>query len=42
MIYNKEKQDAHILLWTVNDYIVQIAGNATTEEIEKIAENFLF
>lgn len=42
MIYNKEGQNAHMLLWTVNDYIVQVVGNATAEEIEKIAENFLF
>lgn len=42
MIYNKEGQKSHMLLWTVNDYIVQVVGNATAEEIEKIAENFLF
>lgn len=41
-IYNKEETDTSMLLWTVNDYIIQIMGDATTEEIIKIAENFLF
>lgn len=42
IIYSKQETDTNMLLWTVNDYIIQIMGNATTEEIEKIAENFLF
>ena len=42
MIYSKEETNTNMLLWTVNDYIIQIMGDATTEEIEKIAENFLF
>lgn len=42
MIYSKEETNTNMLLWTVNDYIIQIMGDATTEEIKKIAENFLF
>ena len=42
MVYVKHKTNTNMLLWTVNDYIIQIMGDATTEEIEKIAENFLF
>lgn len=42
MIYHKEGTDTNMLLWTMNDYIVQIMGDVTTGEIEKIAENFLF
>lgn len=42
MIYSKEETNTNMLLWTVNDYIIQVMGDATTEEIEKIAENFLF
>ena len=42
IIYSKQEADTNMLLWTVNDYIIQIMGDATTEEIEKIAENFLF
>ena len=42
MTYHKEGTDTNMLLWTMNDYIVQIMGDVTTGEIEKIAENFLF
>ena len=42
IIYSKQEADTNMLLWTVNDYIIQIMGDATTEEIEKIAENFWF
>ena len=42
IIYSKEETNTNMLLWTANDYIIQIMGDATTEEIKKIAENFLF
>ena len=42
IMYSKEETNTNMLLWTVNDYIIQIMGDATTDEIEKIAENFLF
>lgn len=42
IMYSKEETNTNMLLWTVNDYIIQIMGDATTEEIKKIAENFLF
>lgn len=42
IIYSKEETNTNMLLWTVNDYIIQIMGDATVEEIKKIAENFLF
>ncbi len=42
IIYSKQEADTNMLLWTVNDYIIQIMGDATVEEIKKIAENFLF
>lgn len=42
IIYSKEETNTNMLLWTVNDYIIQVMGDATAEEIEKIAENFLF
>ena len=42
IIYSKEETSTNMLLWTVNDYIIQIMGDATVEEIKKIAENFLF
>lgn len=41
-MYAKKEENTNMLLWTVNDYIIQIMGDATTEEIKKIAENFLF
>ena len=42
IIYSKQEADTNMLLWTVNDYIIQIMGDATVEEIKKIAETFLF
>lgn len=42
MLYSKAENDANMLLWTANDYIIQITGSVTIDEIEKIAENFLF
>ena len=42
IVYVKHKTNTNMLLWTVNDYIIQIMGDATVEEIKKIAENFLF
>lgn len=42
IFYSRAADKTNMLLWTVNDYIVQITGSATTEEIEIIAENFMF
>ncbi|HJD21511.1 MAG TPA: DUF4367 domain-containing protein [Candidatus Gemmiger faecigallinarum] len=41
-IYYKEDEDVYMLLWTSDNYVVQIMGAATPEELEKIAENISF
>lgn len=42
IFYSKTTDGTNMLLWTAHDYIIQITGNAAVDEIEKIAENFLF
>lgn len=41
-IYQKNGPSQHILLWARQDYLIQISGTVTVEEIQKIAENFMF
>lgn len=41
-IYQKDGPNQHILLWARQDYLIQISGTVTAEEIQKIAKNFMF
>lgn len=41
-IYEKQDTEECMLLWASNDYVVQIRGGVTQEEIVKIAENISF
>ena len=41
-IQENEQEQEYMLLWTSSDYVVQIRGSVTQEEIVKIAENISF
>lgn len=41
-IYYNSREDSYMLLWTHNNYNIQIDGCTSTEEAIKIAENFSF
>lgn len=41
-IYYQNEKSICMLLWAKGDYIIQIYGNVSVEEVKKIAENFEF
>lgn len=41
-IYFQQEKSIYMLLWTKNDYIIQIYGNISAEESKEIAESFEF